>query len=74
MTYSTVIFAAVMTDFLGAVPRLSLPTGHPGLIGIPLREPAVSRVLGLATRRGTVLRAPARAFHDHLHKALKTRR
>ena len=58
---------------LAAVPRLSLPVGHPGLIGIPLREPAVSRVLGLATRRGAVLRAPARAFHDYLHKALKSR-
>ncbi|UUZ72057.1 LysR substrate-binding domain-containing protein [Polaromonas sp. P1(28)-8] len=43
---------------LAAVPRLALPPAHPALVGIALRRPSVSRVLGLATRRGA---APARA-------------
>jgi DNA-binding transcriptional LysR family regulator len=59
---------------LAAVPRLALPTTHPVLAGVMLRGPVVSRELGLATRRGTSLRAPAQIFHDHLHSALKARR
>ncbi|MCY1164190.1 MAG: LysR substrate-binding domain-containing protein [Pseudomonadota bacterium] len=59
---------------LAAVPRLALAPAHPALVGITLRRPAVSRVLGLATRRGTALPAPAKMFHDYLRTALKARR
>ncbi|MFZ2296438.1 MAG: LysR substrate-binding domain-containing protein, partial [Polaromonas sp.] len=59
---------------LAAVPRLTLPPSHPTLVGVALKKPAVSRLLGLATRRGAALRAPARMFHDHLRAALKARR
>jgi DNA-binding transcriptional LysR family regulator len=59
---------------LAAVPRLALSPEHPVLKGIALKSPAVSRVLGLTTRRGTALRAPAKIFHDHLRAALKARR
>ncbi|OOG45377.1 LysR family transcriptional regulator [Polaromonas sp. A23] len=59
---------------LAAVPRLALPKQHPSIVGVALTAPAVSRVLGLATLRGTTLRAPAKMFHDYLHTALKDRR
>jgi DNA-binding transcriptional LysR family regulator len=59
---------------LAAVPRLALPRAHPTLVGVALRRPAVSRVLGLTRRRGTALRAPAAMFHDYLRAALKARR
>jgi DNA-binding transcriptional LysR family regulator len=59
---------------LAAVPRMALPASHPTLIGVALRKPAISRELGLATRRGAALRAPARMFHDHLRAELKARR
>ena len=58
---------------LAAVPQLALSTTHPALVGIALRKPAVSRVLGLVTRRGSTLRAPAQMFHDYLRLALKAR-
>ncbi|MDB5850630.1 MAG: transcriptional regulator, LysR family [Rhodoferax sp.] len=56
---------------LAAVPRMALPAAHATLTGVVLKGPAVSRVLGLATRRGASLRAPAKMFHDHLRSALK---
>lgn len=59
---------------LAAVPRLALAPAHPTLVGVALRQPAVSRVLGLTTRHGATLRAPAKMFHDHLRTALKARR
>ncbi|MEO8121093.1 MAG: LysR substrate-binding domain-containing protein [Rhodoferax sp.] len=59
---------------LAAVPRLALPPAHPTLVGVALRQPAVSRVLGLTTRHGATLRAPAKMFHDYLRVALKARR
>jgi DNA-binding transcriptional LysR family regulator len=58
---------------LAAVPRLALPSVNPALLGVALRAPAVARVLGLATRHGAALRAPAQVFHDHLRIALKAR-
>ena len=58
---------------LAAVPRLALPAAHPTLMGVTLHEPDVSRVLGLSTRHGARLRAPAQVFHDHLRAALKAR-
>ena len=59
---------------LAGVPRLALPPTHPDLAAVPLKDPTVSRVLGIVRRRGGTLRAPAQAFHDHLHKALRARR
>ena len=59
---------------LAAVPRLTLPPSHPTLVGVALQAPAVSRLLGLASRHGTALHAPARMFHDHLRIALEARR
>ena len=59
---------------LAAVPRLTLSPAHPTLVGVALRKPAVSRVLGLTTRRGAALRAPAKMFHDYLRAALKARK
>lgn len=58
---------------LAAVPQLALPVSHPSLVGVPLRGPVVSRVLGLGTRQGTKLKAPAQIFHDHLRMALQAR-
>ena len=58
---------------LAAVPRLALPAASAAMVGVALRGPAVSRVLGLATRHGATLRAPAQVFHDHLRLALKAR-
>jgi DNA-binding transcriptional LysR family regulator len=58
---------------LAAVPRLALSPAHSTLVGIALRAPAVSRVLGLTTRHGATLRAPARMFHDYLRQALRAR-
>jgi DNA-binding transcriptional LysR family regulator len=58
---------------LAAVPQLALPVTHPSLVGVPLRGPVVSRVLGLGTRQGTKLKAPAQIFHDHLKLALEAR-
>ncbi len=59
---------------LAAVPRLALSPTHPTLVGVALRQPTVTRELGLATRHGATLRPPARVFHDHLRTALKARR
>jgi DNA-binding transcriptional LysR family regulator len=59
---------------LAAVPRLALPPAHPALAGIALRKPGVARVLGLATRRGANLRAPAKMFHDYLREALRAQK
>ncbi|MDO8248260.1 MAG: LysR family transcriptional regulator [Rhodoferax sp.] len=59
---------------LAAVPRLALAPAHPTLVGVALRQPAVSRVLGLTTRHGATLRAPAKMFYDYLRVALKARR
>ena len=59
---------------LAAVPRLALPPAHPTLVGIALRKPEVARVLGLATRRGAALRAPAKIFHDYLRGALRAQK
>ena len=58
---------------VAAVPRLALPESHPSMVGIALHAPAVSRVLGLTTRHGATLRAPAKMFHAHLRAALTAR-
>jgi DNA-binding transcriptional LysR family regulator len=58
---------------VAAVPRLALPESHPTMVGIALLAPVVSRVLGLTTRHGAALRAPAKMFHAHLRAALAAR-
>lgn len=59
---------------LAAVPRMALATTHPTLVGLPLRQPQVSRRIGLLTRHGVSLRPAAELFHQHLRTALKTRK
>lgn len=59
---------------LAAVPRLALPLAHPTLVGVALRQPSVSRLLGITTRHGVTLPAPAKMFHDHLRKAFRAQR
>lgn len=55
---------------LAAVPCMTLPASHPTLRGVALEQPSVARLLGLVTRHGAALRAPARMFQDHLRAAL----
>ncbi|MBK7548877.1 MAG: LysR family transcriptional regulator [Rhodoferax sp.] len=59
---------------LAAVPRLALPVSHPTLIGVALKNPEVSRQLGLATRHGASLGAPSQVFYEHLRNTLKSRK
>ncbi len=56
---------------LAAVPRMALPADHHGVVGLPLKSPAISRSLGLLTRQGTPLRPAAAMFHAHLSGALR---
>ena len=58
---------------LAAVPRMALSPQHASLLGVPLRGPALSRNLGLISRRGQTLSAPAQIFHAYLRTALKAR-
>lgn len=58
---------------LAVVPKMAMSPTHPVLKAVKLGEPAVSRELGLAKRRGVMLRAPAQIFHDHLKAALKAK-
>ena len=52
---------------VGVVPRLAMPAAdHPRLVSVPLRQPEVSRTLGLIKRRGRSLTAAAQLFHDLL--------
>jgi DNA-binding transcriptional LysR family regulator len=53
------------TGSLAFVSAVSLPT-QPGLQAVTVRRLAISRSLGLATRHGFPLPAPARAFADRL--------
>lgn len=59
---------------LAVVPKMAVSPVHPTLTAVTLTQPVVSRELGLATRRGIKLRAPAQIFHDHLKAALKAKR
>lgn len=56
---------------VAAVPRMSLPSNHPTVVGLPLRDPVVSRSLGLLRKRGAPLRPAAATFHEHLSAALR---
>lgn len=59
---------------LAAVPRMALPANHGAVIGLPLKNPTISRSLGLLTRQGLALRPAAAMFHEHLSAALRRRR
>lgn len=59
---------------LAAVPRMALPANHGVVVGLPLKNPTISRSLGLLTRHGTPLRPAAAMFHEHLSEALRRRR
>ncbi len=59
---------------LAAVPRMALPAKHSAVIGLPLKNPTLSRSLGLLTRQGVALRPAAAMFHEHLSAALRRRR
>lgn len=59
---------------VAAVPRMAVSPRHSSLVGVPLRQPAVSRDLGLITRHGEGLRPAAEAFRESLRASLKARR
>jgi DNA-binding transcriptional LysR family regulator len=59
---------------IAAVPRTALPTNHPVVIGLPLKNPTISRSLGLLKKQGATLRPAAAMFHDHLFEALRKRK
>lgn len=59
---------------IAAVPRTALPTNHPAVIGLPLKNPTISRSLGLLKKQGATLRPAAAMFHDHLFGALRQRK
>ncbi|HEX4325270.1 MAG TPA: LysR family transcriptional regulator [Burkholderiales bacterium] len=59
---------------VAAVPRMAISPRHSALIGIPLRQPAVSRSLGLITRHGAAMRPAAETFCGYLRTALKARK
>lgn len=59
---------------LAAVPRMALPANHSVVIGLPLKNPTISRSLGLLTRQGLSLRPAAAMFHEHLSVAFRRRR
>jgi DNA-binding transcriptional LysR family regulator len=53
-----------------AVPALAYSKlRYPSLVTVPLVEPEVRRTLGLITRKGAVLSAPAQALYDLLESA-----
>ncbi|PIT83286.1 LysR family transcriptional regulator [Limnohabitans sp. 15K] len=59
---------------IAAVPRTALPTNHPVVIGLPLKNPSIARSLGLLRKQGSTLRPAAAMFHDHLFEALQKRK
>ncbi len=59
---------------VAAVPRLALPGGERApLVAVPLRDPAVSRTLGILRRRGRTLSAHAQALYDMVGQAVARR-
>jgi DNA-binding transcriptional LysR family regulator len=59
---------------IAAVPRTALPVNHPVVLGLPLKNPSISRSLGLLRKQGTTLRPAAAMFHEHLFDALTKRK
>lgn len=59
---------------VGVVPRLAMPDdGHGMLVSIPLRDPAVSRTIGLIHPRGKALNPVASLFYDLLAQRVEAR-
>lgn len=58
---------------VAVVPRMALPKSHTSLVGVALREPYVSRRLGLILRHNTALRPAADIFYSHLRAAFNQR-
>ena len=51
---------------LVVAPRLAVDDRDDDLVALPIRGPAVSRTLGIVTKRGLPLSAPGRALLDHV--------
>ncbi|MGO4332085.1 LysR substrate-binding domain-containing protein [Cupriavidus sp. 2TAF22] len=59
---------------IAAVPRLALPGGErAALAAVPLREPAVTRTLGILRRRGQMLSPHAQALYEMVLEAVPGR-
>jgi DNA-binding transcriptional LysR family regulator len=59
---------------VAAVPAMAMPgADHPVLVSVPLVEPAVTRKLGLISRRGRSLSPAAQQLYDLIH-ATKSKR
>lgn len=59
---------------VGVVPRLAMPDDdHGTLVSVPLRNPAVSRTIGLIHPRGKTLNPVARLFYDLLAQRVEAR-
>ena len=57
---------------LSVVPRLAVDLpGTPGLVAVPLRNPHVTRALGIVQKQGLPLAAPAQALQDMLIRQLR---
>jgi DNA-binding transcriptional LysR family regulator len=55
---------------VAVMPRLALPAAaHPTLVGIPLREPSITRRLGILRRHGAALHPVADIFNGVLRSA-----
>lgn len=60
---------------VGVVPRLAMPSSpHATLVSIPLRDPIVSRTIGLMHPRGKVLNPVAKLFYDLLTERVARRK
>jgi DNA-binding transcriptional LysR family regulator len=59
---------------VATVPQMAITPLHSTLVAVRLRNPAVSRRLGLVMRHGATLRPAADAFRTHLRVALKARK
>ncbi len=59
---------------VGVVPRLAMPgEGHGTLVSVPLRNPVVTRTIGLIHPRGKALNPVARLFYDLLAQRVEAR-
>ena len=59
---------------VGVVPRLAMPgPEHGTLVSVPLRNPTVTRTIGLIHPRGKALNPVARLFYDLLAQRVEAR-
>lgn len=60
---------------VAVMPGLTLPAAaHPTLVGVPLREPSITRKLGILRRHGAALHPMADILHGVLRKAFLARK